>query len=168
MKTLKSLALKPKREAYVRAHVQHGLAHQIRMLREHRGWTQAELAQKIGARNQSTVARLEDPSYGKYSVSSLVRLANAFDVGALVKFVSFSKLLVETADLSPNALRVLSYEEEGAERHATTKSVGIPPYDSFIHLDMNTNDSTHSYIPNPQSSITLYASESKENSYVLG
>ena len=113
MKTLKSLALKPKREAYVRAHAQHGLAHQIRMLREHRGWTQAELAHKIGARNQSTVARLEDPSYGKYSVSSLLKLANAFDVGALVKFVSFSKMLHETADLSPSGLTVASFEEEG-------------------------------------------------------
>lgn len=159
MKTLKSLSLKSKREAYVRAHAQHGLAHQIRMMREHRGWTQADLARKIGARNQSTVARLEDPSYGKYSVSSLLKLANAFDVGALVKFVSFSKLLEETADLSPAALTALSFEEQGDAREATIRSVNLQPYDRTINFNL-----TESQVYSPQSVVTFYA-EKIQDSY---
>ena len=164
MKTLKSLSLKPKREAYVRAHAQHGLAHQIRMLREHRGWTQADLARKIGARNQSTVARLEDPSYGKYSVSSLLKLASAFDVAALVKFVSFSELLEETADVSPLALTALSFGEEGEARNATIRSVNLHPYDQFITIALNEEAPT--YVRQPI--VTVYAEKDKDSRVALG
>lgn len=163
MKSLKNLKSKPRRDAFVRAHVENGLAHQIRMLRERRGWTQADLAREIGARNQSTVARLEDPSYGKYSVSSLLKLANAFDVGALVKFVSFSKLLEETSDLSPAALTVLSFEEEGDAREATIRSVNLQPYDRIFNFDLNKPQ-----VYGPQSTVTLYAEKIQDSCAALG
>lgn len=164
MKTLSSLSSKTKRDAFVRAHIQHGLAHQIRLLREQRGWTQRQLAKKIGAANQSTVARLEDPSYGRYSVSTLTKLAEAFDVAALVKFASFSKLIAETSDLSPNALAVPSYEQEGDAREATMRSVGLPIYDQFINFELNAKPQIYAQQP----TVTVYADQIKDSSAAHG
>ena len=152
MKTLNKLDTKNKRETFVRAHIQHGLAHQIRLLRKERNWSQSQLAKKIGARNQSTIARLENPAYGRYSLGTLLKLADAFDVAALVKFASFGKLITETADLSPAALRVLSYEEEGDARKATMQSVGLTTFDNFINIDL-TSPPNHVQFPN----VTIYA-----------
>lgn len=100
------------RSAYVRATIEHGLAHQIRALRTARGWSQADLAAKIGAKNQSAISRLEDPSYGRHSLMTIEKLADAFDVALLVKFAPFSRLLDETEDLSPAALNAISFAEE--------------------------------------------------------
>ena len=108
MKTLKSLALKPKREAYVRAHVQHGLAHQIRMLREHRGWTQAELADKCGMR-QPRISALEDPDFENVEISTLQRLAFAFDVALSVRFVPFSEIAQRASNLDSSDFNVKDY-----------------------------------------------------------
>lgn len=100
------------RRAYVRAHATKGLAYQIRALREQRGWTQMELARRLGLSNQSAVARMEDPAYGKLSLESLLRLSDVFDVALLPRFVSFSKLIAETENLTPEALQVESFDAE--------------------------------------------------------
>lgn len=100
------------RDAFVSAHIDQGLAFQIRALRENRGWDQKTLARKIGLRSQSAIARMEDPSYGKLSISSVKRLGKVFDVGVLVKFVPYSRMLTETEDLSQNALAAKGFTEE--------------------------------------------------------
>ena len=109
---LKRLRKRAFREAYVRANIEQGIAHQIRLLRQARGWSQERLAQEIGATQQSAIARLEDPSYGRYNLSTLRKVASAFDVALFVRFVSYGKLLVETSDLSPDALTPESFEDE--------------------------------------------------------
>lgn len=100
------------REAYVRAMIEHGLAHQIRTLRTSRGWSQEQLAEKVGAKSQSVISRLEDPSYGRHTLQTLEKLGDAFDVALLVKFVSFNRLLTETEDLTPGALDVVGFNDE--------------------------------------------------------
>ena len=50
------------------------LAEQIAALRQKQGWTQAELARKVGT-TQSGIARLENPSYQNYSLKVLERIA---------------------------------------------------------------------------------------------
>lgn len=164
MKTLNKLNTKTKREAFVRAHIQNGLAHQIRLLRKERNWSQAKLAKKIGLSNQSAIARLENPAYGRYSTSTLLKIADAFDVAALVKFVSFSKLIEETSDVSPAALTVPSYEQEGNSREATMRSVGLPTYDQFINLELNVTPHMHAR----QSTITLYADQAESHHVARG
>lgn len=52
------------------------LADQIAELREKHGWTQAELARKVGT-TQSGIARLENPNYRNYSFKTLQRVAKA-------------------------------------------------------------------------------------------
>jgi DNA-binding XRE family transcriptional regulator len=50
------------------------LAEQIAVLRERQGWTQAELARKVGT-TQSGIARLENPNYRNYSLKMLEKVA---------------------------------------------------------------------------------------------
>lgn len=97
------------RDSYVSANLKNGLAHQIRTNRELRNLSQTELAAKCGVKTkQEAISRLEDPAYGNYSINTLLKIAAALDVALLVKFVPFSKFLIETADKTPNGL----YAEE--------------------------------------------------------
>lgn len=100
------------RDAFVSSHLTHGLAYQIQALRSQRGWTQGELAQKLKLKGQSAVARMEDPSYGRLSMTTLLKLSSVFDVALSVRFQSYAKFLVEREDVSPSALSVESFEVE--------------------------------------------------------
>lgn len=99
------------RGAFVRSHLANGIASQLRTLREHRGWSQSDLAKRLST-SQAVVSRLEDPSYGKFSVKTLLQIATAFDVALLVRFVSFSTHISQTWDTTAGALTAYSYEEE--------------------------------------------------------
>src|SRR5713226_7367760 len=118
-KLILKLKNKKYRDAYVSAHVRNGNAYQIRALREQQGLTQGELGKKA-RKPQNVISRLEDPSYGKASIPTLLDLAAAFDVALLVKFVPFSKLLKEVEDLSPEALSAKSFEEDQFEEETAT------------------------------------------------
>lgn len=59
------------------------LADQISALREKRGWTQAELARKVGT-TQSGIARLENPNYQNYSLKILEKVAIALNARLIV------------------------------------------------------------------------------------
>jgi len=99
------------RQAYVEAEVASGLAHQIRALRTQRGWTQKDLADKLGT-TQAAISRLEDPSYGRPSIKTLLDVGAAFDVALQVRFVSFVRLLQETRSVSREQLEVEPFEVE--------------------------------------------------------
>jgi transcriptional regulator with XRE-family HTH domain len=88
-----------------------GLAFQIKALREKKGWTQAELARQTD-KDQPTISQLEDPNYGRYSLATLKRLANAFDVALVVRFVPFSELVDWLVNLTPEKLAPANYDEE--------------------------------------------------------
>jgi ribosome-binding protein aMBF1 (putative translation factor) len=95
------------RAAYVASHTRRWIAHQIRALREmpERNWKQGDLAKAMD-RPQSVVSRLEDPSYGKMTINTLLEVAKAFDVALLVRFVDYNKFLTETRDVSESAMKV--------------------------------------------------------------
>jgi transcriptional regulator with XRE-family HTH domain len=117
---LEELAQKPYRDAYVAEHVRQGIAHQIRALREDREWKQGELSQALG-KPQSVVSRLEDPSYGKVTVQTLLELASVFDVALQVRFVSYSSFLKQTRDLSKSSVKVAPFDKElGTSRKRLT------------------------------------------------
>jgi hypothetical protein len=68
---------------------------------------------------QNNISRLEDPDYGKHTISSLKRLADALDVALVVRFVPFSQYIDWLSGtphvdmgLRPEALAVPSFEEE--------------------------------------------------------
>ncbi len=109
---IKRLQRKEFRDAFVSSHLAHGLAHQIRALRTQRGWSQRELAEKLGLGQQSAVARLEDPGYGRLSISTLLKLSSVFDIALSVRFLSYWTFLNEREDLSPAALSAESFDVE--------------------------------------------------------
>lgn len=80
------------RQRFVESHISKALAFQIRSLREQESWTQETLAEKIGS-TQNAVYRAENPRYGKQTITTLKRIAAAFDVGLAVRFVPFSELI---------------------------------------------------------------------------
>lgn len=99
------------RNAYVTAEVTTALAHQIRALRIQRGLSQAELAKRMGTK-QHVISRLEDPSYGRLSLNTLLQLSRAFDTGLQVQFVPLVGMLRNTFEPSAEARLVPAFEED--------------------------------------------------------
>jgi transcriptional regulator with XRE-family HTH domain len=91
------------RDAFIFEHIKNGVAFQMAAMRDKRGWTQARLGQEAH-KPRNVITRLEDPNYGQFSIQTLREIAAAFQVGLLVKFVPFSRLLEEYDDVSPQAL----------------------------------------------------------------
>jgi transcriptional regulator with XRE-family HTH domain len=89
------------------------LALQVRQLREKRQWTQAELGVKAGMQ-QVQVSRLENPDYTGSKISTLSKLASAFDVALIVRFAPFSELADWLSNLSAEAFGPASFDEEAS------------------------------------------------------
>jgi transcriptional regulator with XRE-family HTH domain len=86
-------------------------AAQIYAMREQRGWSQEELAQKVGM-GQARISLLESPNYENLSLKTLKRLANVFDVALVVRFAPFSQLLDMIDGETPETLAVPSFLNE--------------------------------------------------------
>jgi len=115
------------RAAYARHQATTRVATQLRLLREKAGLSQAELAKKIGSK-QGSISRIESMRYGRFSIATLQRIAEYFDVVAWVEFAPFSAVLRRTANLSPDALTPRSYAEEFDHD-------GEPSIDLNLYLD---------------------------------
>lgn len=102
------------------------LADTIRKLRAKNRLTQSQLAEILGT-TQSAVARLEDKGYRKYSLATLQRVAEAFDVWPTVILERYERVLarivsgdeaISRVDLQPAATDVgsegLSWNTEAA------------------------------------------------------
>ena len=107
-RSFRRLKDKNRRKAYVEAELVHGVAHQIRVLRQQRNWTQAQLARRVKT-TQAAISRLEDPSYGKFSINTLLQVGHVFDVALHVKYVTFSDFMCQTWDTSPQRFQVEPY-----------------------------------------------------------
>jgi transcriptional regulator with XRE-family HTH domain len=99
------------RDSFIAEHIYSRLPLKIRGLREQRGWSQKELGDKVGMA-QAWVSKLEDPSYGKYTLATLLRLASAFDVGLDIDFDLFSNILEKALTLTPESFEVVSFADD--------------------------------------------------------
>lgn len=99
------------RQSMVDADARHGLCDQIRAMRERAGWSQADLARKIGI-SQPNVARMEGARDKYLSFQTLFAVARAFDVGLLVRFVPFSEIVQRSFDTSEYEKAPRSFDEE--------------------------------------------------------
>ena len=101
------------RKKLIDEHVNVGIAFQIHGIRERQGLNQKKLAERLGdEKKQPLISAWENPNYGKYTLNTLKDLAKAFDVGLLVRFVPFSKMVEWTANLSHDVIAPPNFTEE--------------------------------------------------------
>jgi len=105
------LKAKEFRDAFVSARITQTVAMQARVLREERRLSQADLAKELGT-SQNAIYRLENPSYGKNSISTLRKVASFFDVGLVVRFERFSGIVDWVTDMDSESILVPSAEKD--------------------------------------------------------
>jgi transcriptional regulator with XRE-family HTH domain len=99
------------RAAYIRAKVTTNVPSQIKALRRRQGgMTQTELARDAEMK-QSRISAMEKPG-ARLNIDTLVRLAAAFGVGLLVKFVSYSEMLTWENNFSQDTFNVTPIDED--------------------------------------------------------
>src|ERR1035437_2164651 len=87
------------------------VAWKIRGLREEQGMTQRKLGDVAGMA-QTWVSKLEDPNYGKLTISTLLKVASAFDVGLQIDFVPYSKVLSDAVYRTSGAFFVPKFADD--------------------------------------------------------
>lgn len=98
------------REAYLEGFLEQNIALQVQINRKRRSLSQKDLAVKMNT-TQSAIARLENPGYGKYSLSMLTKLAQAFDCALSVKFISYAELAHNKKMLSEQSMYAETFDE---------------------------------------------------------
>ena len=99
------------RHGLVNAQIEVDLPLQIRALRKQLVGTQPEL-EKLTGMKQSRISAMEKPGGAHFTLETLRRLAEAFDVALVVRFAPFSELLDWSDRFSPDEFRVPSFEQE--------------------------------------------------------
>lgn len=97
------------------------VATQIKVLREQRGWTQQQLAEQAGMK-QERISVMEDVNYAAWTAKVLKRLAEAFDVRLTIKFEEFNTYLKDFQDIKRKSLEKLSFENDSAFVDKTEQS----------------------------------------------
>lgn len=146
------------RDAYVKATLTHGLAHQIRVNREQRKLSQQSLAKRCGGKTtQVVISRLEDPAYGKFTLSSILKVASALDVAVLVRFVPYSKFLLETTDKSVLGLYAKSFFEESLNNSQALVTFTVTesklPSQPYVSIGPEKNTSLPVVVKQPRQSL---------------
>jgi transcriptional regulator with XRE-family HTH domain len=99
------------RDAFVAEQIFSRLPLKIRYLREEQGMTQRKLGEVAGMA-QTWVSKLEDPNYGKLTISTLLKVASAFDVGLQIDFVPYSKVLSDAVYRTSGAFFVPKFADD--------------------------------------------------------
>ena len=120
------------REGFVAEHIKTTIPFQLRAIRKKLRLTQKVLGLKAGmAPERITV--LEDPNYSKFTLSTLLRLADALDVALIVRFAPFSELLNWASDLSSEKVAVPDFAKDEGLRIAV-KQNGFEQNASILEL----------------------------------
>ena len=138
---------KKDRHRFLGNHLDSNIAAQLYAMRDQRGWTQKNVADEAGIA-QPRIPSYEDPSYGAYTLATLKKLAYGYDVALVVRFVPFDELADWIANLSPEDLAVLSYDQEktdipvsttgviDASTHGPSIKPDLPPQQASIHTEV--------------------------------
>jgi transcriptional regulator with XRE-family HTH domain len=145
------------RDAFVAEQIFSRLPLKIRYLREAQGMTQRQLG-KVACMAQTWVSKLEDPNYGKLTISTLLKVASAFDVGLQIDFVPYSKILGDAVCLTGASFSVSKFGDDAGfindsavftvvapVNHSTgalagTRVVTFPQKAGTISVDMPTSE----------------------------
>jgi len=99
------------RHAFIEEKVRTWVAAQIRAIRQQRHLRRPEFAKLLG-KAPSWVFRLEDPNEAPPTISTLLQVAEAFDVDLDVRFVPFTDFLRTVDTQTPESFEVPSFDEE--------------------------------------------------------
>ncbi len=75
---------------------------------------------------QNQISRLESSDYGRPSITTLKRIAKAFDVALIVRFAPFSELVDWTADLAAETLDVKNFSSDEIDSTPGDKTPEVP------------------------------------------
>jgi transcriptional regulator with XRE-family HTH domain len=145
---LKKFGDKEYRDAFVAEQIYSRLPLKILALREDRELTQKELGEKVGMA-QAWVSKLEDPNYGKHTISTLLKVASACDVALHVDFVPFSYILDHSITLDRESFSVPSYEQD-----ALLWPAAVPATNQFVSHMASTFENWPSRLISPQQPIS--------------
>jgi transcriptional regulator with XRE-family HTH domain len=131
MNLRKKLNNKDYRDAFTSEYIYSRIPLKIRAMRDRRGISQQQLAEMAGVK-QEWISKLENPNYGRLTLTTLLKLASAFDVALNVDFVPFSEILERSTHLSPESFDVPSYQEENQVAVAQPVAGGLESYAELL------------------------------------
>jgi transcriptional regulator with XRE-family HTH domain len=100
-------------EDFLNAHI----ALQVKTLRQQRGWSQKKLAALAG-KFQSQISEMESIDFASWKISTLLQLAEAFDLALTVNFESFGRFLEDVTRVGREALERPSFDDDPAFKEA--------------------------------------------------
>ena len=117
------------RKAFVASQIDIGIPFQICALLKSRGWTQGELAKRAGMK-QPRISALLKPGKVCPNTETLRRLAEAFDVGLVVKFAPFGELARWSDSFNPESFNVPEFSHDASVRaqRAGTEQKRLPQH----------------------------------------
>lgn len=135
VKLAKKLRNKTYRKGYMGTHIKMFLSNQISGLRGN--LSQEEFGKLLG-KPQSVVSRLQNPTYGKYTLQTLLDIADRMDVALIVRFVDYPTFLKFTNDFSDYAVRPDAFSPEQMDSLATTSHEMAPKASIFQSFAQDT------------------------------
>jgi transcriptional regulator with XRE-family HTH domain len=153
-------ASKVYRDVFVSSELSTNIAAQISTMREDRGWTQADLADRAGMA-QGRISVLENPEYEGTSLTTLKRLASAFDVGLAVRFVPFSDNLAWAVPERENHLSVVSFAADSAPAQGTGAAMRVVRFVVYANED-NPEDVVEYSASTPKTAIKDITTSTQE------
>lgn len=97
--------------SYMESHAVSRLAAQIHALRNQRGWSQEQLAAHSGIA-QERISKIESADFDSLTMKTLQKFSKAFDVNLHIEFESFSRGILDVANLNREQLEVKSRVED--------------------------------------------------------
>lgn len=107
----KDFESKEYRQVFAEQFVKELLPFQIEILMKHRGMSKQDLAKATGLSEQ-TIARAINPNSQSISLNTVIKIAAAFDVAFVAKFIPFSKLHEMVTNLKEDDWKLPSFNEE--------------------------------------------------------
>lgn len=99
------------RHGLIAAQIEVDLPLQLKALRKERGWSQPEMERRTGMK-QSRFPLMERPGGASFTLDTLRRLAEAFDVALIVRFAPFGEFLDWSKDFNPETFTVPSFGQQ--------------------------------------------------------
>ena len=146
------------REGYTKAQLSIEVPFQIRALRNARGWTQAELANRCDL-SPSRIAKIETPGQDALKPQTLQKIASAFDVGLLIQFVPFSELVRREQTFHPETFNVVSFDDDAS---GSTRTVTMHQPTDYLDFYTQTSPKLFRRIPDSALLIEIKMSAAKD------